>query len=258
MMTTGVHPVAASGFARGATIYAASRPGYPPAAAEWLHDRLGIRPGSAVIEVGAGPGKFTRLLLDTDADVLATDPVPGMLAELEAALPGTRTAVASADALPVPDASMDAIVCATAFHWFATPQVVAEFHRVLRPGGMLGLIWNVRDISVPWVAALSAITDRYEDAEPRQRTGEWRHPFPAPGFSPLHETRISYEHHGTPEDVIVGRTLSTSFIAALPDATRAQVVAEVRDLIARTPELAGQAEVAFPYVTAAYDCQRLD
>ncbi|QDZ08985.1 methyltransferase domain-containing protein [Sphingomonas panacisoli] len=225
---------------------------------DWLRDRLRIGPGSTVVEVGAGPGKFTRLLADTGAEILATDPVPAMLAALAAALPGTRTAVASAQSLPLGDASMDAVVCATAFHWFATVEAVAEFRRVLRPGGTLGLIWNVRDVSVPWVAALSAITDRYEDAEPRQRTGAWRRPFPAPGFTPLHETCMRYEHRGSPEDVIVGRTLSTSFIAALPDETKAEVVAEVRDLIARTPELADRNEIVFPYVTTAYDCRRLD
>lgn len=257
-MSEGVHPAAASGFARGAGIYAASRPGYPPAAMDWLRDRLGIGPGSKVIEVGAGPGKFTPLLIDAGAEVLATDPVSGMLVALEAALPGTRTAIASAQALPVADASADAIVCATAFHWFATAEVVAEFRRVLRPGGALGLIWNVRDHRVPWVAQLSAITDRYEDGEPRQRSGEWRRPFPAPGFSELHETDMAYAHRGTAEDVIVGRTLSTSFIAALPDDQRAEVEREVRALIAATPELANRTEIVFPYVTRGYDCRRID
>lgn len=252
-----VHPVAASGFASAAGIYAASRPGYPPAAMDWLRDRLGIGTGSNVIEVGAGPGKFTHLLVDAGADVLATDPVPGMLVALEAALPGVRTAVASANALPVADAGMDAVICATAFHWFASAAVVAEFRRVLRPGGTLGLIWNVRDERVPWVARLSEITNRYEDAEPRQRTGEWRKPFPAPGFSDLHETAMAYEHRGTAEDVILGRTLSTSFIAALPDDRRAQVEREVRALIADTPELQGP-DVVFPYVTRGYDCRRID
>jgi len=256
-MSEAVHPVAASGFTNAAGIYAASRPSYPPAAMDWLRDRLGIESGSKVIEVGAGPGKFTHLLVDAGADILATDPVPGMLGALSKALPDVQTAVASADALPVADASMDAVVCATAFHWFASADVVAEFHRALRPGGTLGLIWNVRDERVPWVARLSAITNRYEDAEPRQRTGQWRTPFPAPGFTDLHETAMAYEHRGSAEDVIVGRTLSTSFIAALPDARRAEIEREVRALIAETPELQGP-EVVFPYITRGYDCRRTD
>lgn len=134
-MTTGVHRAAATGFADGADIYAASRPAYPAAALDWLRDRLAIEPNSRVVEVGAGTGLFTRLLLDTGAAVVATDPVPEMLAHLASTLPGVDTTVATAEALPIADGSIDAVICATAFHWFATPQALAEFRRVLKPGG---------------------------------------------------------------------------------------------------------------------------
>lgn len=254
---TTIHRTAATGFADGADVYAASRPTYPDAALGWLDDRLSIGRDSRVVEVGAGTGLFTRLLLGTGANILATDPVPEMLAHLSSALPGIATAMATADALPVADGSVDALVCATAFHWFATPQVLAEFRRVLRPGGTIGLIWNVRDVSVPWVRQLSDITDRYQEDAPRQRSQAWRDVFPAPGFTPLHETVMRYDHVGGPEDVIVGRTLSTSFIAALPDSRRDDVIADVRTLIATTPELAGRHTVAFPYLTKAYDCRRI-
>ncbi|MGN6817616.1 MAG: methyltransferase domain-containing protein [Sphingomonas sp.] len=257
-MSDGVHRAAATGFADGADIYAASRPGYPAEVLDWLRDCLAIGPDSKVVEVGAGTGLFTRLLVDTGASVVATDPVPEMLAHLASTLPGAATAVATADALPLPDGSVDAVICATAFHWFATPQVVAEFRRVLRPGGALGLIWNVRDVGVPWVRRLSKITDRYQDDAPRQKSQAWRAVFPAPGFTPLHETVMRYDHAGTAEEVIVGRTLSTSFIAALPEDRRAVAVAEVRAMIADTPALAGRERVAFPYLTKAYDCRRIE
>ena len=257
-MTIGVHRAAATGFADGADIYAASRPAYPAEALDWLRDRLAIGAGIRVVEVGAGTGIFTRLLLETGASVLATDPVPEMLAHLTSTLPGAGTAVATAEALPIADRSVDAVICATAFHWFATARALAEFRRVLRPGGTLGLIWNVRDNDVPWVRRLSEITDRYQDDAPRQKSQAWRGVFPAPGFSPLHETLMRYDHVGTPDDVIVGRTLSTSFIAALPDDRHAVLVDEVRAMIAATPELAGKSEVRFPYVTRAYDCRRVD
>lgn len=258
MTAAGVHHVAAAGFANGADIYAASRPSYPGEVLDWLRDRIGIEPESRVVEVGAGTGLFTSLLLDTEATILATDPVPEMLSHLASRLPGAATAVATADMLPVADGSVDAVICATAFHWFATPQVLAEFRRVLRPGGALGLIWNVRDNQVPWVRRLSEITDRYQDDAPRQKSQAWRDVFPAPGFTPLHETAMRYDHAGTPEEVIIGRTLSTSFIAALPDDRRAAAVAEVRAMIAATPELACRERVAFPYLTKAYDCRRID
>jgi len=255
---TNVHRAAATGFADGADVYAASRPAYPDTALDWLRECIAIGAGSKVVEVGAGTGLFTRLLLDTGATVLATDPVSEMLAHLASTLPGAATAVASADALPVADGSVDAVICATAFHWFATPQVLAEFRRILRPGGTLGLIWNVRDGDVPWVRRLSEITDRYQGDAPRQKSQAWRDAFPAPGFSDLDETVMRYDHVGTPEDVIIGRTLSTSFIAALPDDRRAQAVDEVRAMIAAAPELAGRETVAFPYLTKAYDCRRID
>lgn len=258
MTTVGVHRAAATGFADGADIYAASRPAYPGEALDWLRDRLGIGPDSRVVEVGAGTGLFTSLLVETGAKVLATDPVAAMLAHLASTVPGVATAIATAEALPVAAESVDAVICATAFHWFATPQALAEFRRVLRPGGTVGLIWNVRDVAVPWVRQLSEITDRYQEDAPRQKSQAWRGVFPAPGFTPLHETAMRYDHAGTPEEVIIGRTLSTSFIAALPDDRRAALVNEVRAMIAATPELAGKHNVHFPYVTRAYDCRRID
>jgi SAM-dependent methyltransferase len=255
---TDVHRAAATGFADGADIYAASRPSYPGEALDWLRDRIEIGPDSRVVEVGAGTGLFTRLLLETGAKALATDPVAEMLAHLASTVPSVATAIATAEALPVAAESVDAVICATAFHWFATPQVLAEFRRVLRPGGRIGLIWNVRDNEVPWVRRLSEITDRYQDDAPRQKSQAWRDVFPAPGFTPLHETEMRYDHAGSPEEVVIGRTLSTSFIAALPEDRRASLVDEVRAMIAATPELAGKSEVRFPYVTRAYDCRRID
>ena len=151
---------------------------------------------------------------------------------------------------------MDAVVCAQAFHGFACEAALAETHRVPKPGGRLGLVWNVRDDSVPWVAALSAIVDAHEDDTPRSRTQAWRAVFPAPGFDPFDERRFPHGHTGTPEDVIVGRARSVSFIAALPSDGQAAVASQVRDLIARTPELAGRQSVTYPYETVAFTCTR--
>ena len=130
--------------------------------------------------------------------------------------------------------------------------------RALKIGGALGLIWNVRDESVGWVAALTAILAPYEGDTPRFAGERWRKVFPADGFSPLAERRFPHAHVGPPERVIVDRVMSTSFIAALPGDERARVAARVRALIAATPALAGRAEVAFPYQTHAYSCRRLD
>jgi hypothetical protein len=128
---------------------------------------------------------------------------------------------------------------------------------VLKAGGTLGLIWNVRDESVHWVAALRVILDPHEGDAPRYHTQLWRRLFPADGFAPLCERRFGHVHTGSPQHVIVDRVLSTSFIAALPAAERERVAAQVQQLIATTSALAGKAEVTMPYVTEAFSCRKL-
>src|SRR5690606_15104085 len=113
----------------------------------------------------------------------------------------------SAEALPLPDASVDAVIAAQAFHWFATPAAVAEFGRVLKPGGTLGFIWNMRDNSVGWVRRAFAIIDAYEGDVPRFHSGRWRNVFPAPGFAPIVEKTFRNAHTGSPQTVIIDRML---------------------------------------------------
>ena len=247
-----VHSAAAAGYAQGAETYARGRPGFPPAALEWLVNDLQIGPGKTVVELGAGTGKFTQLLMQTKADVIAVEPVAAMLARLSADFPAVRTLRASARNLPLADASVDAVICAQSFHWFATREALAEIRRVLKPGGALGLIWNVRDQSVTWVAELTKIMAPYEGDAPRYDNGEWRTVFPAPGYEPMQEKKFAHAHVGSAERVIVDRVASVSFIAALDETTRNEVLTKVRALIDRTPSLANSSEVSAPYVTRAY------
>lgn len=247
--------MAADGFGQGATTYARGRPGFPPEALDWLRQELGLGPGRRVVELGAGTGKFTRLLTQTGADVLAVDPVAPMLEQLSAEQPGVKTLLASAQDLPLDDASVDAVICAQSFHWFATPAALNEILRVLKPGGVLGLIWNVRDESVDWVAGLTRIMSPHEGDAPRYYKGEWRAVFPRPGFGPFEEKRIAHAHTGAPEQVIVDRVASVSFIAALPEVRRRSVIDQVRTLIRDTPGLAGKSTVSLPYVTQMYWCR---
>jgi SAM-dependent methyltransferase len=253
-----VHHAAAKGFGAAAETYQHARPDYPAGLAEWLRDELGLAPGRVAVDLGAGTGKFTPLLGATGARVIAVEPVAAMRAELVAAHPAVEALAGDAEHLPLADASVDAIVCAQSFHWFARPAALVEIRRALKPGGALGLVWNVRDAGVAWVAALTEILDRYKGDAPRHESGQWRSLFPAPGFSPLSERRFDYQHVGAAERVIVERAMSISFIAALPAEEQARVADEVRALIAATPLLAGRATVAFPYVTHAYACRRRD
>jgi SAM-dependent methyltransferase len=252
-----VHRAAAEGYTTTADAYVRGRPGYPPEVAGWLRDTLDLGPGRTVLDLGAGTGKFTRRLVDTGAHVIAAEPVAAMLAKLSAELPQVDTLAVTADALPLPDESVDTVICAQSFHWFATGAALAEIRRVLKPGGRLGLIWNMRDASIGWVAQLDAIVNRREGDAPRYYTGAWRDVFPFDGFGPLHVQRFSTGHTGSPEDVIVARVHSTSFIAALPADEQAQVDAEVRALIATEPTLSGRDTITVPYVTHAYDAVKI-
>lgn len=142
-----LHPTALSGFSKQAETYAMARPEYPIEATTWLRDSLGIGPTSRVLEVGAGTGKFTKLLVATGAKVVAVEPVAAMRAQFQLLFPDLRPVEAIAELLPFHDGAFDAVVCAQSFHWFATARVLNEFARILHSGGRLGLIWNLRDES---------------------------------------------------------------------------------------------------------------
>ena len=254
---TDIHRAAADGFAAGAATYVQGRPDYPVEVEDWLRHDLGLAAGKVAVDLGAGTGKFQPRLRATGAKVIAVEPVPAMLAELTRLNPGAEAKAGSAENIPLADGSVDAVVCAQSFHWFAKREALAEIRRVLKPGGALGLIWNVRDQSVDWVATLTDILRPYEGDVPRYHTMRWRSVFPAEGFGPLIERHFAHGHTGSPERVIIDRTLSTSFIAALSPAERVVVATKVRELIAATPSLAGRSEVTFPYDTATYRCTRL-
>jgi len=250
-----VHPAAATGFAQAAATYANGRPDYPPGLEDWLRNTIALGPGKTVLDLGAGTGKFVPVLRSTGATLIAVEPVAAMRAQLAAAHPDVALYAGTAQAIPLPDASVDAVTCAQAFHWFATDAALAEIARVLKPGGVLALVWNVRDTRHDWVLRLSEIIDAHEDDAPRYRSGAWRKRFPNPAFSELPEQCWPYTHKGAAETVIVNRSLSISFIAALPAAARATVANDIRALIAATPELARD-PVSVPYITRGFTFQK--
>lgn len=227
-----VHDIAARGFGAGADEYERGRPSYPAGAVALLAGELGLGPGATVVDLGAGTGKLTRLLVPTGARVVAVEPVAAMRAKLAEAVPLAEVLEGTAEAIPLPDGSADAAVAAQAFHWFDGPRALAEIARVLRPGGRLGLVWNVRDESVPWVRRLTEVIDPYEGGVPRYRTGRWRDAFAATAgaFGPLAERRFRNDQETDP-DGVVERVASMSFVAALPEDERAGVLAQVRALV---------------------------
>ena len=254
---TGVHTSAQQGFSTQAVTYAQGRPNYPRQLTGWLADVLGVDARSTVIDLGAGTGKFTRLLSTLAPRLIAVEPVAAMGAQLRKLLPDVRLVDGTAESIPLDTASADAVVCAQAFHWFSTLAALKEIHRVLKPEGRLGLVWNVRDETVGWVAAITEIITPYEGDTPRFHTGQWREAFSGEYFSAPEMTCFPYHHVGSPQEVIMDRFLSVSFIAALPDAEKARVSARLQELIDSHPDLRGRDTVAFPYQTQAYVCHRL-
>ncbi|CAN5280158.1 class I SAM-dependent methyltransferase [soil metagenome] len=148
----------AGSFGRAVDAYDAARPGYPLEALEWLVPAA----ARTVLDLGAGTGKFTRLLVDSGRAVTAVEPSPEMLARLAETLPTVDARLGTAEAIPLGDHSVDAVVVAQAWHW-VDPQVAGpEVARVLKPGGTLALVWNVMDGDVDWVRALGAAASGVE------------------------------------------------------------------------------------------------
>jgi SAM-dependent methyltransferase len=244
------------GTGRAVAAYERGRPGYPGEAVDELVRLLDIGPGATVLDLAAGSGKLTRQLVPAGAALLAVEPSAAMRERLAGAA-GVRVLAGTAEAIPVAGGAVDAVTVAQAFHWFDGPRAVAELQRVLRPGGRVGLLWNVRDESVPWMAAVTAILDRHAGDAPRHRDGRWRAAFDAAaGFTPL-QVRNFRHRHELDRAALADRFASVSFVAALPDATRARVLAEVEAVVAAEPSLAGPGSVAVPYRTDLYWAERV-
>lgn len=254
-----LNPAAAIGFDREAASYAAVRPSYPPRAIELLAV-AGAGAGARVCDLAAGTGIFTRLLLGAGYDVVAVEPVAGMRRELVAASPDLEVLEGTAEAIPLPDRSLDAVTVAQAFHWFEDQPALVEIARVLRPGGVMLMVWNVRDESVGWVRRWSEIVHGMAGGRPYHdhRERPWADVVAASGrFSPLSSEVVASSFPTTPE-AVVERTRSTSFVAALEPDRLDEVLDAVTAMLADDPDTAGRATFSFPNHTAVYWCHRLD
>lgn len=245
-----IDPLAAAGFSTDAERYERGRPGYPPETLAILAREAGLRPEAVVVDVGAGTGKFTRLLVTTGARVVAVEPIAEMRARLEAQLPGLDVRVGTAADLPLEDASADLVTAAQAFHWFATHETLAEFARVLRPGGHLGLVWNGRDEGVPWVARITDLLVPFERDSPRFRSQLWRRAFDDQRwFGPLGNAFTTHDQV-LPLDTMLDRFSSVSYVAALPEDRRAPLLADIRAVLATAAGADGT--VTLPYRTDVF------
>lgn len=257
-MSGGVHDVAARGFAAAADAYERGRPDYPADAVEVIVRELDLRPGRELLELGAGTGKLTRLLVPSGARIRAIEPVASMRAQLVVRAQGVEVIDATAEAIPLPAASVDAVVAAQAFHWFDADRALAEMHRVLRPGGRVALAWNVRDESVAWVRHLGEWMHSLEPDAPQVSDERWRDAIAAcPLFGPWSTATV---RHGQwlDRDGVVDRVASISYVAAADPEIREHVLASVRSMLDTDPETAGQELVELPYTTEVMWAERRD
>ena len=256
----GVEPAAAVGFGREAGSYAKVRPSYPAQVMETL---AGVLPsGAHVCDLAAGTGILTRQLVDSGYRVTAVEPVVGMREELErqlakAGVTSVEILDGTAEELPLEDASVDAITVGQAFHWFDPQPALAEIARVLRSGGVMLMVWNARDEDVDWMNRWGDLVAEMGGGRPYSDHRErlWEDVVAESGlFEPLEHRSVPNEQSGTPE-MVVERTRSTSFIAALPPDRHQHVLDEVAELVATHPDTRGLDHITIPYNTKIFWCR---
>jgi SAM-dependent methyltransferase len=256
-----------SSFGASAAAYAEHRPGYAEAAVCWalepVWDRQPIRDRQPVrvADLGAGTGKLTATLAGLGAEVTAVEPDPQMLAELRRAMPAVRSVPGSAEAIPLPDASLDAVLAGQAMHWFDMDRALPEIARVLRPGGVLAGLWNVDDDRVGWVAGLAEISKRKSSitlttwrgsaAKSRQ---EQLLRASSDLFSAAEVGEFGHGQARTADSLLA--TIGThSHLLVMEEAERARLLARVGDFLRSQPETA-HGEFTLPMVTVVLRARR--
>jgi ubiquinone/menaquinone biosynthesis C-methylase UbiE len=226
--------------------YARYRPSYPSEAIDHVLTGLAARIGSEpqrILDLGAGTGKLTAALIGRAPEVVAVEPDEAMLAQLPAAVPGAISYLGSAESIPLPDRSVDAIFVGQAFHWFPRPEADLAMARVLRPGGVVGLIWNIPDPQVEWVRKFfEAIGDE---------NPPWKHSDQALEpelFTDAEQTSIRSEHLMDGPDDLINLAHTRSWVITQPAGVKATINTRLHALIAEYPQL--QAEtLSMPQTT---------
>ncbi|MFB9660136.1 class I SAM-dependent methyltransferase [Glycomyces mayteni] len=250
----------ASSFGAAANAYAEHRPDYAQAAVRWA---LEPAPGPRVLDLGAGTGKLTATLIALGVDAVAVEPDPAMLAELRRSLPTVDARSGSAEAIPLPDASVDVVLAGNAMHWFDMALAGPEIARVLAPGGILAGLWNVVDDRVGWVAGLvrvsgsAAIGPRDTPATWRPETADMHLPKAgaAARFGSPEQADFPHGQRRTAESLVA--TLGTrAGMLVMPDSEREATLGRIRAFLATRAETA-DGEFTLPMRTAVLRVRRL-
>ncbi len=235
-----LHPLAES-FASVAGAYERGRPEYAPAVIGALSAELGLAPGARVLDLAAGTGKLSRALLGAGADVVAVEPQASLRELLAARLGGDRVLDGLAEAIPLPDASVDAVTVADAFHWFDQAVALAEIRRVLRPRGGLALLSTIPDWSgASWAHDVGVLVAQARPEHPHFDGPPWQESVRNMGaWTAPREVRVTCSHPADAERVI-DHVASFSWIAALDAPERERTLARVAELVhagAMPPEM---------------------
>jgi SAM-dependent methyltransferase len=235
----------AASFAGVADVYERARPGYPEDAVRWL---AGEEPFD-VVDLGAGTGKLTRSLAALGHRVTAVEPLPAMLEQLRVAVPDATAVEGYAEAIPLPARSADVVTVAQAFHWFDHDPALIEIARVLRPGGSIALVWNVREESEEWVETLNQPTPGTDDVD-----RDIVDPIDVSGlFGPVEQARFDHVQE-VDRETFRELVLSRSECAVLSDEERAPVLQRVDDLFMAR---ARDGVMQLPYFAGCFRATRL-
>ena len=241
------HRERARSFGEVAEAYQQARPTYPTHAVRWLLD---VAPGREVLDLAAGTGKLTRVIAEQGCSVTAVEPLDEMRAQLQHAYPNVRAVAGSAEQIPLEDDSVDAVLVGQAFHWFDPERALPEIDRVLRPWGVLGLLWNIRDDSIGWVAELSSSLAVGRDVLSQVDGSDWVPVEEHPRFGEVERRDFP---NPTPFDAarLVTWAASTSHFATMPPGERESTLQRVQEFALRHPGLGDDDHFTMPFVTVS-------